>query len=218
MVGLALPVAAVQVGMMFMGVVDTIMVGHFSARDLAAVALGNLYFFTAIVFPMGLLLSLDPVVSQAVGAGDRPAVGRAFQRGGVAGLVAEPPRRPGPLCRGPPSSPSSGNRRRWCRWLPDTPLASIPGVFPFLAFIVLRQTLQAMGRVAPIVVTIVLANLANLFFNWVLIFGKLGFSRWARWVRDGPPAFPGGSCSWGFWGSPGPCSRDTSARCGPRSS
>jgi MATE family multidrug resistance protein len=54
-------------------------------------------------------------------------------------------------------------------------LATIPGVFPFLAFVVLRQTLQAMGRVAPIVVTIVLANLANLLFNWVLIFGKLGF-------------------------------------------
>jgi MATE family multidrug resistance protein len=53
-------------------------------------------------------------------------------------------------------------------------LASIPGIFPFLAFIVLRQTLQAMGRVAPIVVTIVLANLGNLFFNWVLIYGELG--------------------------------------------
>ncbi len=53
-------------------------------------------------------------------------------------------------------------------------LASIPGIFPFLAFIVLRQTLQAMGRVAPIVVTIVLANVVNLFFNWVLIYGKLG--------------------------------------------
>ncbi|MBT8395878.1 MAG: MATE family efflux transporter, partial [Gemmatimonadetes bacterium] len=44
----------------------------------------------------------------------------------------------------------------------------------FLAFIVLRQTLQAMSRVAPIVVTIILANLANVFFNWVLIFGNLG--------------------------------------------
>ena len=86
--GLALPVASVQVGMMFMGVVDTIMVGHFSARDLAAVALGNLYFFTVVVFPMGLLMSLDPVVSQAVGAGDRPAVGR--------GPVGAHPGRPGP--------------------------------------------------------------------------------------------------------------------------
>src|SRR4029078_6567003 len=38
---LALPVVLGQIGMMFMGVVDTVMVGHVSARVLAAVALGN---------------------------------------------------------------------------------------------------------------------------------------------------------------------------------
>ncbi len=87
---LALPVASVQVGMMLMGVVDTIMVGHFTATDLAAVALGNLYFFTVVVVPMGLLMSLDPVVSQAVGAGDRASVGRALQRGGLLALGLVP--------------------------------------------------------------------------------------------------------------------------------
>jgi MATE family multidrug resistance protein len=53
--------------------------------------------------------------------------------------------------------------------------ASIPGAFPFLAFIVLRQSLQAMNRVTPIVVTIVVANLVNVALNLVLVFGKLGF-------------------------------------------
>jgi multidrug resistance protein, MATE family len=42
MLRLALPVAAVQLGIMAMGVVDTIMVGHLSPAALAAVALGNL--------------------------------------------------------------------------------------------------------------------------------------------------------------------------------
>jgi len=192
LVGLALPVAAVQVGMMLMGVVDTIMVGHFSARDLAAVALGNLYFFTVIVFPMGLLMSLDPVVSQAVGAGDRPAVGRAFQRGGLLALGLSIPAGLALL----PGAALLTVLRQPAEVVPVAAgyaLASIPGIFPFLAFIVLRQTLQAMGRVAPIVITIVLANVANLFFNWVLIFGNLGFpamgavgSGWAsslsRWL------------------------------------
>ena len=45
----------------------------------------------------------------------------------------------------------------------------------FFAFIVLRQSLQAMGRLAPIVTTIVVANLINVVLNWVLIFGRLGF-------------------------------------------
>jgi len=178
--------------MMAMGVVDTVMVGHYSARDLAAVALGNLYFFTCAVFPMGLLMALDPVVSQAVGAGDHPAVGKALQRGvalalalGVpAALALIPGRVLLVLLHQPPEVvPVAAGYA----------LAAIPGVFPFLAFIVFRQTLQAMGRVAPIVVTILLSNLANLFLNWVLIFGQWGFpelgavgSGWAssvsRWL------------------------------------
>src|SRR5918996_3741233 len=81
MLRLALPVVTVQVGMMAMGVVDTIMVGHISAEALAAVALGNLYFFSLAVFGMGTLMVLDPVVAQAVGAKDDPAVARAAQRG-----------------------------------------------------------------------------------------------------------------------------------------
>jgi len=189
---LALPVAAVQVGMMAMGVVDTIMVGHYAARDLAAVALGNLYFFSAVVFPMGLLMALDPVVSQAVGARDREAVGRSLQRGVALALVLGIPAAlvliPGEpllhLLKQPLEvAPVAGGYAH----------AAIPGVFPFLAFIVFRQTLQAMGRVAPIVLTIVLSNLANFFFNWVLIYGRLGFpemgavgSGWAsslsRWL------------------------------------
>jgi MATE family multidrug resistance protein len=41
-------------------------------------------------------------------------------------------------------------------------------------FVVLRQSLQAMHRVAPIVVTIVVANLFNAVLNWVFVYGHLG--------------------------------------------
>lgn len=170
---LAVPVAAVQVGMMLMGVVDTIMVGHVSPADLAAVALGNIYFFASAVFGMGLLFALDPVVSQAVGAGDGEAVARAVQRGlllavgltGVAALllsVAEPALT---LLRQPPEViPKAAGYAR----------ATIPGILPFYLFVVLRQTLQAQGRVLPILAAIVVANLANVLFNWVLVYGNLG--------------------------------------------
>src|SRR3954469_3641508 len=91
MLRLAVPVVIIQVGMMAMGVVDTIMVGHISAVALAAVALGNLYFFTLAVFALGTLMVLDPVVAQAVGAGDGPAVARAVQRGIVIAAVLTVP-------------------------------------------------------------------------------------------------------------------------------
>src|SRR6266508_1807483 len=90
---LAVPVVTVQVGMMSMGVVDTVMVGHLSGSSvgLAAVALGHLYFFGIGVFGMGTLLVLDPVVAQAVGAGDAPGIARGIQRGVLlAGILAVP--------------------------------------------------------------------------------------------------------------------------------
>src|SRR5215216_2144512 len=81
MIALAVPVVLVQLGLMSMGVVDTLMVGRVSARVLAAVALGNLYFINVTVFGTGTLMALDPIVSQAVGARDADAVSRAMQRG-----------------------------------------------------------------------------------------------------------------------------------------
>jgi MATE family multidrug resistance protein len=173
MVGLALPVVVIQVGMMAMGVVDTLMVGRLAARALAAVALGNLYFFLIAVFGMGTLMVLDPVVAQAVGADDREGAARGVQRGVLlAGLLALPAAvlllLAGPFMRaaGQPAE--------------VVPLAAAyaerlaPGVFPFFLFVVLRQTLQSMGITAPIVAAIVLANVANALLNWMLIFGYLG--------------------------------------------
>src|SRR2546428_10505603 len=81
MARIAVPVVAVQVGWMAMGVVDTIVVGRVSANAMAAVALGNLLFLAVSIFGMGVLMGLDPVVSQAIGAGDRIAVARNAQRG-----------------------------------------------------------------------------------------------------------------------------------------
>lgn len=173
---IATPVVVVQVGMMLMGVVDTLMVGRIGADALAAVALGNLYFFMCIVIPMGTLMALDPLVAQAVGAEDDLAVTRAVQRGMllamVLGVVATAGMLPVRLIlqafRQPATIiPEATNYVHVSAW----------SMVPFLAFMVLRQSLQAMHRLAPIVVTIVAANLLNAVLNWVLIFGRFGVPR-----------------------------------------
>jgi MATE family multidrug resistance protein len=177
MLRLAVPVVIVQVGMMTMGVVDTIMVGHVSAQALAAVALGNLYFFSLAVFAMGTLMVLDPVVAQAVGAGDEPAVARAVQRGVIMAAVLTVPA----TVLLTVAAPVFAFARQPVEVVPlaaGYALGSVPGAFPFLLFIVFRQSLQALGRIAPIVVAIVAANLANALLNWMLIFGHLGFPAW----------------------------------------
>jgi MATE family, multidrug efflux pump len=78
---LAAPVALVQLGMMLMGVVDTIMLGHLSAGALAAGALGHMVTISLLMIGYGVLTALDPLVSQAFGAGDHRAVGDHLQRG-----------------------------------------------------------------------------------------------------------------------------------------
>lgn len=174
MLRLAIPVVIVQVGMMAMGVVDTVMVGHISAQALAAVALGNLYFFTLAVFALGTLMVLDPVVAQAVGAGDRPAVARALQRGVIIAALLTIPA----AVLLTSAAPVFNLARQPAEVVPLAAAYAIrtaPGIFPFLLFVVFRQTLQAMGRTAPIVGAIIGANLANGFLNWVLVFGHLGF-------------------------------------------
>jgi MATE family multidrug resistance protein len=171
---LAFPVISVQLGMMAMGVVDTIMVGHVSPTALAAVAVGNLYYYVSSIFAVGALMALDPVVAQAVGAGDEEGVARGVQRGMVLAAILCIPTiallAPAPTLL------------HWLRQPPEVvPLAGvyaqicIPGVFGMFAFVVLRQSLQALGRVKPIVITIVLANLINAGLNWILIYGHLGF-------------------------------------------
>jgi MATE family multidrug resistance protein len=173
MVRLALPVVVVQVGLMLMGVVDTVMVGRVSAASLAAVALGNLYFFGIAIFGQGVLMALDPIVAQAVGARDEPAIARGVQRGLLIAVVLT-------VVSSLLLWPGEPVLRALRQPAEVVPLAAsyarlvIPGMLPYFVFIVLRQSLQAMKQLRAIVIATLVSNLANVFFNWVFIFGHLG--------------------------------------------
>jgi MATE family multidrug resistance protein len=173
MLRLALPVAAVQLGIMAMGVTDTIMVGHVSPAALASVALANLYFFVGGIFGQGTLMVLDPVISQAVGARDDESISRAIQRGLLLSLALTV----FTCATFIPVKPVLAALRQPAEVIPGAASyvwIAIPGVFPFYAFIVFRQSLQAMGRVAPVLWTVLVANVLNAALNWVFIYGNLG--------------------------------------------
>ncbi len=159
--------------MMAMGAVDTVMVGRVTPTDLAAVAIGNLYFFGVAVFGMGVLFALDPVISQAVGAQDPNAVARGVQRGGLLALVLTALTSVLLL----PAGPILGALRQPPEVVPVAAAyawASILGVYPFYGFVVLRQSLQAMGKIRSLLWTVGAANVVNVLFNWILIYGNLG--------------------------------------------
>lgn len=174
MVRLAWPVVLAQVGAMMLGVVDTVMVGRVGPDAVAAVALGHIYWVNLTVPGIGLLLALDPIVSQAFGAGDEPAMARGIQRGVILACMLTIPTAlllvPGEIffgaLRQPPTvTPLAASYARW------TALS----VLPFYLFTAFRQSLQAMAHTRAIVAAILVGNVLNIALNWVLIYGHLGF-------------------------------------------
>ncbi|MCH9008021.1 MATE family efflux transporter [candidate division KSB1 bacterium] len=66
---------------MSMGFVDTVMAGNLSARDLAAVAIGNSLFSPLFLFVMGVLMAINPIVAHLHGSGERQEIGRELWQG-----------------------------------------------------------------------------------------------------------------------------------------
>jgi multidrug resistance protein, MATE family len=173
---LATPVVFVQVGIMSMGVVDTMVVGRLSAVALAGVAIGSLYNLALGSFGMGVITALDPLVSQAVGAHDEPAIARALQRGlvialGLGVITALLSLPAGTVLRHlgqPPVLVAVAAPYAHIQW---------PSMVAFFVLIAFRQTLQALGHMRPVVITIIAANLLNAVLAWSLVFGELGAPR-----------------------------------------
>jgi len=126
------------------------------------------------MFANGVIFGIDPLVSQGHGAGDGRRVALALQRGTVlaallslpvigAWLFTEDILR---LMGQEPALAAAAQRYV---------LVQIPSVPFFLGFSALRQYLQGREMVRPALWVVLAANVLNALFNWVLIFGKLGF-------------------------------------------
>jgi multidrug resistance protein, MATE family len=173
-VRLAWPVIMAELGWMFMGVVDTIMVGWLAPQAIGAVGLGGIVFFTVAVFGMGLLLGLDTFVSHAYGAGDLHECHRWLRAGVHLACIAAAPVMllafglvaAMPIFKWHPTVQSlTGPYLSALAW----------GSLPLLLYAAFRRYLQALGIVRPVMITLLAANGVNALFNWLLIFGHLGF-------------------------------------------
>lgn len=171
---LAVPVVGAHLGMMMMGAVDSMMVGHVSKEALGAVTLGHIYTFGWVILGQGILFALDPLIAQAHGAGNSEGIRAWLQRGVICALLLSvltvlPFLAAGWFFRlvGQPEEliPTAIGYLYRTAW-------SIPG---FYLFIVFRQTLQAMSIVRPVFVAVVIANLVNAALNYALVYGRYGF-------------------------------------------
>ncbi|MBE2252003.1 MAG: MATE family efflux transporter [Myxococcus sp.] len=167
---LALPLALAQAGQALMGLVDTAVVGRLNETAQAAAGLGNSLTFTIMFFGMGVMMALDPLVSQAVGA-RRPADARTHYWTGVwlalatSVVLLVPLLLMGPVLRLVGVAPA----------IADGALTYIdvrlPGVAGQMLFVGARSYLQGVGRTRAIVVAMVLANVLNLGLDVLLVFG-----------------------------------------------
>lgn len=171
---LAWPVIVAELGWMFMGVVDTLMVGRVAPEAIGAVGLGSILYFSAAIFGMGLLLGLDTLVSQAYGAGRLRECHRWLRDGVHLACLATVPLMAVTLLL--------AAAMPWLGLHPDVQAMTVPyvrvvalGSLPLLLYAAFRRYLQALGLVRPVMVTLVAANLVNAGANWVFIYGNLGF-------------------------------------------
>jgi MATE family multidrug resistance protein len=91
LISLAIPAIIAQLAQMGMGVVDTIMAGHYSAEALAAIAMATNLMNPAIIFVLGILLALNPMVAHLNGEENWLKIRVLFQSGMLLALLLSIP-------------------------------------------------------------------------------------------------------------------------------
>ncbi len=170
---LALPLIAGHSGQQLMSFVDTAMVGRLHPAAIGGVGIGSGIYFAMTVIGMGTVLGMDPLVAQAIGAGEHERARRILWQGlriafgmsfPVMALIVLFTFLLEPI--GIEAETAHETRRfLWSR---------LPNVLPFLLFSAARSYLQATGGARAVVWSMILANVANLIGNVILIYGDGG--------------------------------------------
>ncbi|WP_211829861.1 MATE family efflux transporter [Kistimonas asteriae] len=169
---LALPLAAAQLVMCLAGLVDTLMAGHYSAADLAAVAVGYTTWIPINVFLVGLLMGTTAFVAQLVGAGRHSDIPDLIHQGlrlallfGLPGLVL--------LYLSPALLAYTGLSLE-TQAIATGYLHAVAWGMPGVALNqLLRSYLEGQEHTRPVMMIQLLSLALNIPFNYVMIYGKL---------------------------------------------
>jgi MATE family multidrug resistance protein len=167
---LAIPLAAQQLGFQLMGTVDAALLGRYDDSALAAAGVGNNLLFAITSVGFGIVMGLDTVLPQAVGAGRHDAARRSLGAGlrlavliGLGCMLAAVAAPELLVLAGVPDEVA-----REARLYVD--LRAL-GIVPFLASIALKSYLAAHNITRPLIAAMVLGNIANALLDLVLIYG-----------------------------------------------
>ena len=186
---LAFPVMLTQFGAALVGLADSIMVGHYGTTDLAAVSFSNALFFTVMVFAMGALMGITPLVGHVHGrlekllkegttdeeiAHKHEQITSYLTNGlifaalmSVFSLVLLAP------CIG--FLDAFGQEPEVVACARPYYILIVLSIVPFLLFTFSKQFLEGLGNTTVAMLITIGCNLLNILLNWVFIYGHWGF-------------------------------------------
>lgn len=168
-----LPIIIAQLLQMSMNFVDTVMAGRLSALDLAAVAIGSSILLPFLVFGLGTVMAVNPIVAQNFGSRRFDQIGsNVRQTLWISQIIALP------------FFFTIRNLNLLMVWIGVAPeiipiaegylLAISWGLFPVMAYGALRYFNEGMSVTRPGMYVALIGTLANIPLNYILMYGKLG--------------------------------------------
>lgn len=173
---LSFPVILGMLGHTFVAFADNIMVGQLGTAELAAVSLGNSFVFIAMSLGIGFSTAITPLVAEADGAGNKANGKNALKHGLVLctvlglslfGLILLSK----PLMYMMDQPPEVVDLA-----MPYLDLVAF-SLVPLIMFQAFKQFSEGLSQTRYPMYATILANVVNIFLNYLFIFGSFGFPK-----------------------------------------
>lgn len=171
---LAWPVMLGQAGHVMVGLADSIMIGRVSTEALAAGAFGNSIFIVPLVFGLGMAMGLTTPIANADGEKDVAKAGRYLRHGLITNMVTALAMFI--IILGLVPFMDQLGQEKAVETLARPYLLVISGsILPLMFFLTFKQFAEGLSDTKFAMYASLGANFLNIFFNYILIYGKFGF-------------------------------------------
>ena len=171
---LAAPVIMGMLGHTFVGFVDNIMVGQLGSAALAAVSLGNSFFFVAMSLGIGFSTAITPLVAEADSENNFKKGKSAFKHGLFLCTVLSLLLYAMILLAKPLMKLMDQPEEVVVLAMPYLNIIAI-SLIPLIIFQGFKQFSDGLSLTKHAMYATLFANILNVGFNYLLIFGKFGF-------------------------------------------
>ncbi|OAH60973.1 MATE family efflux transporter [Domibacillus aminovorans] len=169
------PILITQLAMFSMTFFDTIMSGRYSADDLAGVAVGSSLWVPVYTGLSGILMSITPIIGHLIGGGQLKKVAFSVMQGIYVSLFIAGVTYALGLLFLMPIMNTMNLEENVRRIAIEYAIGLSFGIIPLFLTAVLRGFIDALGMTRTSMIIMLLSLPLNIFFNYVLIYGKWGF-------------------------------------------